>query len=90
MDNDADTFVARTILVNEVGNHFLAKLRFLFFGARNHQWMYDGHSLSRKLADAGFSQVTIFPMGVTMLKDPGVLDLYQGLSESVYVEAVKP
>ena len=52
--------------------------------------MYDGTSLTRLLLAMGFKEAAIMPPGSTMIAEPGQLDLSERVSESVYVEAVRP
>lgn len=89
VDQDADAFVASTLMCiprpRGVKNRMLA----LMVGPRNHQWAYDGASLSRLLENNGFLDATELPVGHTTIKDPGALDLYERSEESVYVEARK-
>ena len=67
-----------------------AKIKYLIIGDRNHQWMYDGKSLCKFLAIAGFKEPCILEPSLTTIPDPGMLDLTERLLESVYVEACNP
>jgi predicted SAM-dependent methyltransferase len=87
---DADEFIAGTHMGQARPTGMVARLRSALIGPRNHLWMYDGHSLSRLLCDAGFANVAIMPPGETSITDPGSLDLKERADESVYVEAAQP
>lgn len=87
---DADEFVASTHmgLVRPAGPRAWAK--WVLAGPRHHLWMYDGDSLIRLLREAGFTDASVEPPGVTRITEPGELDLWERMTESVYVEAVRP
>ena len=87
---DADAFVASTHMCVPRPESLPQKIRSLLVGARHHQWMYDGNSLSRLLGKHGFIDAEIMPAGRTGITEPGSLDLQERSSESVYVEARKP
>jgi predicted SAM-dependent methyltransferase len=87
---DADSFISETLLTHSMSNTMLERLRFLIVGPRHHQWMYDGDSLCRLLSAIGFVDVSVMPPGETKIHDPGILNLRERVSESVYVEGRKP
>lgn len=87
---DADDFISRTQLAREKPRTLLRKLKYLFIGDRNHQWMYDGKSLCKLLTEAGFEQATVMEPGTTMIDDHGELDLEERVRWSVYIEAKNP
>lgn len=87
---DADQFVKDTLLTQPRPKSFFDKLRVLFVGARNHQWMYDGKSLSMLLYKQGFKDITIVNAGHTRISNPMNLNLFERSEESVYVEAIYP
>jgi predicted SAM-dependent methyltransferase len=87
--DDADAFVARTLLTQARARGLLQRLRGALVGARHHHWMYDGPSLQRLLLAHGFVNPEIMPAGQTKIAQPGALDLQERCSESVYVEAEK-
>ena len=87
---DADIFIKSTRLCAPSPTSFIQKLRFLLVGARNHQWMYDGNSLSRLIMKHGFTEVNVTPAGQTRILNHEPLDLCERESESLYVEALKP
>lgn len=87
---DADAFIEGTLLSDPRPKSIVQRVRLLLVGTRNHQWMYDGESLSKLLKKFGFINVEIMPPGQSKIHEPGSLDLQERLSESVYVEAVKP
>lgn len=89
-DGDADAFVGRVYLTRPRPKTWQQKLTSLVVGDRQHQWMYDGASLSRLLAAAGFVDARVMPAGETTIPDPGPLDLAERSPESVFVEAKRP
>lgn len=68
-DGDADRFVNRTLLT-EAPRGATDRLRTLLFGARNHAWMYDGHSLIRLLGQCGYRDAVELPAGKTTIPHP--------------------
>lgn len=86
----ADTFVQSLLLAPPRAKTLPQIIRFLVTGNRSHQWMYDGASLAKLLAEAGFESPRVLPPGETTLRDPAGLDLHQREDESVYVEAIAP
>lgn len=84
---DADAFIAGTLLCQPRPRTIVQRLRVLLVGARHHQWMYDGVSLCRLLLAHGFVKAEVLPAGKTKIQAPEPLDLQERLSESVYVEA---
>ncbi len=89
-DGDADAFIEGTLLAQSRPKRLSQRLRALMVGPRNHLWMYDGPSICRLLLAEGFLDPTVLQAGETTIADPQGLDLNERLSESVYVEAVKP
>jgi predicted SAM-dependent methyltransferase len=89
-DKDADRFIDKTCLTQPSSKTLLDKLKYLWVGNRCHQWMYDGESLSKLLAEAGFQQPQVMEPGTTMIQEPGQLNLREREPESVFVEAVNP
>jgi predicted SAM-dependent methyltransferase len=87
---DADAFVESTHLCAARPGNLALRLRLLLVGARHHQWMYDGNSLTRLLLKHGFVEAEMVPPGQTMIHDHHPLNLHERVSESVYVEARKP
>jgi len=90
ISGDANALIESTLLCEDSPKTFLQRLRFLATGKRNHQWMYDGNSLSNLLKASGFINTEILPIGKTRICQHEPLDLYEGGPESVYVEAEKP
>ena len=86
----ADEFVAQLQFDLDRPRGAVGKLRQLVSGGRGHRWMYDGASLQRLVADAGFWDVEVVPAGETRRAAPGGLDLREREIESVYVEANRP
>jgi ubiquinone/menaquinone biosynthesis C-methylase UbiE len=87
---DADAFVRATMLTQPKPRGILPRAKSILVGNRHHHWMYDGASLVRMVASAGFDSVRALPPGVTGIPDPGELDLFERSEESVYVEGRKP
>ena len=87
---DADDFVARTHMGLDRPVGMASRMKLALVGTRHHLWMYDGASLARLLADAGFAEIAIMPPGKTHIPNPGSLDLMERADESVYVEAFRP
>ena len=89
-DGDADEMIRRTLLTTPKPRGPLAALKALLIGSRHHQWMYDGPSLVRLLRLLGFQRACVVAPGMTMIEEPGDLDLRERQEESVYVEAYAP
>jgi SAM-dependent methyltransferase len=89
-DGDADGLLARLYLTRSRPKTWREKAAYLLVGDRQHQWMYDGASLCRLLAQSGFEAPQVMPAGTTTIKDPGALDLAERSPESVFVEASSP
>lgn len=87
---DADVFIEAMLLTQDRPRSLSQKIKMLFVGPRNHQWMYDGLSLVKLLDAFGFVNARILKGGDTTIVNPGALDLTEREEESVYVEAVKP
>ncbi len=86
---DADAFVRATSLTQPKPRGVMARAKSILVGNRHHHWMYDGPSLQRMVASAGFDSVYVVPAGKTGIPDPGELDLFERSEESVYVEGRK-
>ena len=89
-DDDADGFMARLYVTRERPKTWMQKALYQFVGDRQHQWMYDGASLCRLMASAGFEAPQVMPAGTTSIPDPGELNLAERSPESVFVEARNP
>jgi SAM-dependent methyltransferase len=87
---DADEMMVRTHLGRMRPRGLRGRARALVVGERNHMWMYDGPSLVRLVASAGFDDATTMAPGSTNIPAPGALDLEERADESVYVEALRP
>jgi SAM-dependent methyltransferase len=87
---DADAFIASTNMARPRPRTLARKIGILLVGARQHQWMYDGASLSRLLESSGFVSPRVLMAGETRIYEPGDLNLHERSNESVYVEAVNP
>jgi len=88
--NDSDAFISAIRLAQLRPKTIAQRLRVLLVGTREHQWMYDGISLSHLLQNHDFSDPIILKAGETIIDDPQDLDLNERESESVYVEAKNP
>jgi predicted SAM-dependent methyltransferase len=88
--NDADAFIASTGLTMPRARTLLERMGILAAGSTQHQWMYDGRSLSRLLYAQGFTSPQILKAGETLINDPQDLNLFERLECSVYVEAMNP
>lgn len=84
---DADRFAGDTLLAEATSETWRDRLRAVLTGPRHHLWMYDGVSLSKLVAAAGFEDAVVLEPGATTIPDPGPLDLAERAGESVYVEA---
>jgi len=89
-DGDADGLVARLYMTRERPKTWMQKVLYQVVGDRQHQWMYDGASLCRLVASAGFESPRVIPAGTTTIPEPGQLDLRERSPESVFVEAKNP
>ena len=87
---DADQFVESTLMAWERPRGLLGRVKMAVAGPRHHLWMYDGHSLSRRLEAHGLVDVVEVSPGRTNISDPGSLNLSERADESVYIEARKP
>ncbi|MAI14632.1 MAG: hypothetical protein CMM15_11475 [Rhodospirillaceae bacterium] len=86
---DANQFMETIYVTAPKLDTWQQKLRLLFAGYRHHQWMYDGESLSKLMADIGFYDVSIMQPGSTMMINATSLDLFERSRDSVYVEGKK-
>ncbi len=86
-NGDADEFIAQTQITQPRAKTFMERLRLQMVGQRNHQWMYDGKSLTNLLTTNGFVNATEVPAGETRIPNPRPLDLFEREDESAYVEA---
>lgn len=88
--HDADLFVEGVRLGRDRAKGLRQKLMSVIARDPEHHWMYDGESLVKLLAAAGFLNPRVMPSGTTMIPDPGALDLAERSPESVFVEASNP
>jgi predicted SAM-dependent methyltransferase len=86
---DADVFIESTCMCASRPHTLVQRIKTLLVGARHHQWMYDGRSLSKLLKNEGFSNPIVLKAGDTTISNPAPLDLYERWDDSVYVEAIK-
>ena len=89
-DGDADLFIRRTKLTREMPKTFFGKVKSLMVGDRSHKWMYDGPSMCRMLAKAGFLDAQELGSGRTLIENHGNLNLSERAPESVFLEAINP
>jgi len=88
--SDADAFINATLLGRVKPRTLKQHMLRLIVGDRSsHCWMYDGQSLMRLLTDNGYVNARCLPPGETMIDNPGELNLFERVEESVYVEALK-
>lgn len=87
---DADAFVQSTNMARPRPRTLAKRIGILVVGTRQHQWMYDGASLSRLLEAHGFVSPKVLTAGETQIPDPEDLNLHERSVESVYVEAFNP
>lgn len=84
---DGDAFMSASYLAEPRPKRLIPRLASVIIGERNHQWMYDGRSLSALLVRAGFVDARILLPGETGIERPGELDLRERERDSLYVEA---
>jgi predicted SAM-dependent methyltransferase len=89
-DDDADGLMARLYVTRTRPGTWSGMMASWLVGDRQHQWMYDGKSLCRLVASAGFESAQVMASGTTMIPDPGQLNLTERSPESVFVEARNP
>jgi len=88
-DGDADNFMEKILVQAPAIDSIKEKLQLIITGYRQHQWMYDGKSLTLLMKTSGFRNVRVFIKGKTSIKNPGALNLHERSEESVYVEGIK-
>ena len=89
VQGDGDHFIESLFTCVDRPRSLLARLRDAFNGPRHHLWLYDEASLSSLLTRHGFHNATALPAGSTTLKQPGALNLWERMAESIYVEATR-
>lgn len=89
-EKDADTFMEAVRLGRMRPRGLRQKVTNAIAGDREHHWMYDGKSMSKLLASAGFLDPRVMPAGTTTIPDPEPLDLSERIPQSVFVEATNP
>ncbi len=90
LTGDADQFIEGALMCIPRPRTIAQRLKTLAVGTRHHQWMYDGRSMCHLLSSHGFKNAKVVQPGETSIKNPGPLDLYERLQESVYVETENP
>ena len=86
---DADKFMQRMLVQTPPIATIKEKFKLIISGYRQHQWMYDGKSLTLLMKTSGFINVTVYGKGKTAIKNHGLLNLLERKEESVYVEGIK-
>lgn len=89
-NKDADSFMKSTLLGRDAYRGSLKhRVSLFFFGDRSHLWLYDVQSLSKRLSEANFTEVTSLKAGDTTIPFEVDIDLSEREEESLYVEARK-
>lgn len=88
-DGDMDRLIERSLLVNDYGNSLKAKLKYVMFGWRGHQWMYDEASFLKLLKGWGFQAVMVLKPGETHIRYKTNINLCEKSGESLYFECIK-
>jgi SAM-dependent methyltransferase len=88
-DGDCDRFIESLFTCVDRPRSLLARLRDAFTGPRHHLWLYDEASLCALLARNGFRNATALTPGTTTMPQPGALNLWERMAESIYVEAIR-
>jgi len=88
-DGDMDKLIERSMLVNNYGNSLKAKLKYIMFGWRGHQWMYDEASFLKLLRNFNFQEIIVLEPGETHINDTTNINLYEKSGESIYFECIK-
>jgi len=86
---DADAFMHNMLVCAPPINTLREKILLILSGYRNHQWMYDGKSLSKLLLRNGFKDIEVCTDGSTRIVNPASLNLYEQVESTVYVEGLK-
>lgn len=84
-----DRFIESLFTCIDRPRNLLARFRQAFSGPRHHLWLYDEASLCGLLERHGFLNATALKPGSTRIKDPGALNLWERMAESIYVEACR-
>jgi predicted SAM-dependent methyltransferase len=87
-NRDAEDFMDSLNICKPRPKSLQDKIRILAVGSRHHQWLYDANSLSKLLLENGFSQVKSLEIGMTLIPNPGDLNLYEDAGASMYIEAI--
>ena len=88
-EKNADEFMESILVSAPPISSLIDKVRLIFSGYRQHQWMFDGDSLANLMKSQGFRNVTIQISGNTLIENSGSLNLFEREEESVVVEAIK-
>jgi len=89
VQGQGDHFIESLFTCVDRPRTLLARVRQAFSGPRHHLWLYDEASLCALLERNGFSNATALQPGNTTLRDPGALNLWERMAESIYVEACR-
>lgn len=89
-EGDADALIAWSGMARPKPRGLLARLKHLALDdPRRHNWLYDGASLAKLLAENGFREPAVMPAGTTRISRPGELDLVERAEATVFVEALR-
>ena len=87
---DADSFMKYTLLGRDAHRgSWKQRISLFFLGDRSHLWLYDAQSLSKRLSEAHFSEITSLKAGETTIPFDVDINLSEREEESLYVEAKK-
>ena len=89
LNEDADAFLERSLLVAPSLESLKSKIQFLLVGYRHHQWLYDSNSLQKLLLNNGFENPIEQSPGQTLILNSDGLNLSERSEESIYIEAIK-
>ena len=89
--NDADKFL-EGLLIQPPKTKTIKDLFKLWLsgGYREHQWMYDKHSLEKIFLKFGFTNIKSLPPGKTGIVGEKDRHFYERENDSIYIESQKP
>lgn len=88
-NENAELFMSKLLMSAPNFDTLKEKIKLLFLGYRQHQWMYDEKSFTNLLVEHGFNKVIVLKAGDTLIPNYGQLNLYERKDESFYIEAIK-
>ena len=89
LNEDADAFLERSLLVAPSLESLKSKIQLFLVGYRHHQWLYDSKSLQKLLLNNGFENPIEQSPGQTLILNSDGLNLSERSEESIYIEAIK-